>query len=116
MKIEELTVQQKRLSPAEAELWVHVRVAAIGPTTQIRGSLTGPLCQSVQTIQIAYPVRCIKPPGHSDNEIIGRVLIPEPNLWSAETPFVYEGNVELWDEGKLVDLKPIRAAFKLTTA
>ncbi len=116
MKIEQLTIQQKRLSPAEAELWIHVHVAAVGATTQIRGSLTGPFCQNVQTIQIAYPIRRIMPPGHADNVLIGRILIPEPNLWTIETPFIYEGNVELRDEGKLADIKPIRAAFKLLTA
>jgi hypothetical protein len=112
MKIEQLIVQQKRLSVAEAELWVVVHVSAVGATTNIRGSLTGPFCANVQTIQIAYPIRPIQPSGFADNVLVGRILIPEPNLWTSEMPFIYEGNVELWDEGKLADSKPIRAAFK----
>jgi|RhiMethySRZTD1v2_1073278.scaffolds.fasta_scaffold4035373_1 hypothetical protein len=112
MKIEQLTIQQKRLSPAEAELWVVVHVREIGSTTQIRGNMSGPFCANVQTIQVAYSLKPIKPPGFADNVLVGRILIPEPNLWTTETPFVYEGNVELWDDGKLAGSKPFRAAFK----
>lgn len=115
MKIEQLTVQQKRLSPADAELWVFVHVAEIGETTQIRGSLSGPFCDGIQTIQIAYPIKRIQPDGYGDNVWTGRVLIPEPNLWSVATPFIYQGNVELWHDGMLTDMKPIRAAFKEAT-
>lgn len=112
MKIDQLTVQQKRLSPAEAELWVLVHLPMIGPTTQLRGSISGPFCANAQTIQVAYSLKPIKPPGFADNVMVGRILIPEPNLWTAETPFIYDGKVELWVDGKLADSKPIRAAFK----
>jgi hypothetical protein len=112
MKIEQLTVHEKRLSVAEAELWVFVHVPTIGPTTQIRGNVSGPFCASAQSIQIAYAIKPIHPPGVADNILVGRILIPEPNLWTVEMPFIYEGNVELWEDGELVDSKPIRAAFK----
>lgn len=113
MKIQQLTIEQRRLTPADAELWVYVHVAAIGPTTQIRGNLSGPFCACVQTIQIAYPIKAIRPPGLADNVLVGRILIPEPNFWTLEMPFVYEGQVELWLEGQLAEKRPIRAVFKL---
>jgi hypothetical protein len=116
MKIEQLTIQQKRLSTAEAELWVFVHVPEKISALQIRGNLIGPFCPNAQTIQIAYTIKPIRPAGVADNILVGRILIPEPNLWTAETPFTYEGNVELWDDGKLADIKPIRAAFKTSAA
>jgi hypothetical protein len=112
MKIDQLVIEQKRLSSAEAELWVVVHVERINPSTQLRGSLVGPRCASAETVQIAYPLKPISPAGHDENILIGRVLIPEPNFWTNATPFVYEGNVELWHEGQRTDIKPIRAMFK----
>jgi len=112
MKITQLTIQQKRLSFAEAELWVFVHVSEVDDGTEIRGSLCGPICASIKTIQIAYTLKPIKPPGFAANILIGRILIPEPNLWNIETPYIYEGNVELWNNGRLTDSRPIRVAFK----
>ena len=113
MKIAQLTVQQKRLSTAEAELWVFVHVERIDDSTELRGCLVGPKCVAVETVQINYRLKRIRPDAYAANVLIGRILIPEPNLWTAETPFVYEGNVELWHDAKLADIKPIRAAFRI---
>jgi hypothetical protein len=113
MKITQLTVEQKRLSTAEAELWVFVHVERSDDATEIRGCLVGPKCVSAETVQINYPLKRIRSDDHATNVLLGRILIPEPNLWTPETPFVYEGNVELWHEGKVADLKPIRAAFRM---
>jgi hypothetical protein len=115
MKIQQLTVQQKRLSTAEAELWVFVHVERIDDTTRLIGCLVGPHCATAETVQINYPLKPIHPEGYADYVLVGRIVIPEPNFWTPETPFVYEGGVELWHEGKLADVKPIRAAFKLRT-
>ena len=112
MKIDRFTIEQKRLSTAEAELWVFVHVATVDLSTQLRGNLVGPRAPNVETVQIAYPFKPISPAGQAENILIGRVLIPDPNFWTTETPFVYEGKIELWQEGKLADAKPIRTAFK----
>jgi hypothetical protein len=32
-----------------------------------------------------------------------RAIIPEPNFWEPETPFLYRGPVELWQKGQLCD-------------
>ena len=47
-----------------------------------------------------------------DGKYRGRVLIPEPNLWKPETPFTYEGVIELWHDGKKIESKPIVVCFK----
>jgi hypothetical protein len=111
MKIVQLTVEQKRLSTAEAELWVVVHVEERDVTTEMRGSLVGPRCAKAETVQIAYPLKSIERPGFG-HALVGRIIIPEPNCWTPEMPFVYEGSVELWQAGKCVEIKPIRTMFK----
>jgi hypothetical protein len=111
LHIRRCAVQQKRLTNVEAELWIHLEVEPMEPTAQIRGCLVGPHCRGVETVSINYPLKRIEPKDHAENVLVGQIIIPEPNLWTTETPFVYEGNVELWFEGKCVEIKPIRAAF-----
>ena len=116
MKILNLTVQQKQLSTAEAELWVFVHLEAIDATTQLRGFLTGPRCNDVETVEINYPIKpLLRPSEYEEKILVGRIVIPDPNFWTSEMPFVYEGNVEWWHGGKYADSRPIRAAFKLVS-
>jgi hypothetical protein len=112
MSILQLTIAQKRLSSAEAEIWISVRVNAITESTVLRGSLVGPKCPDVETVQIMYSLKPIDSDVNQQNVLMGRIVVPEPNVWTPEQPFVYEGNVELWQEGKCAEIKPIRAAFK----
>jgi hypothetical protein len=30
-------------------------------------------------------------------------VVPEPNLWSADAPFRYDGRVEVWSGGRRVE-------------
>jgi hypothetical protein len=50
------------------------------------------------------------------NSLAARVLIPEPNLWTDATPFVYEGTLDLWQDGQREDQAPILVTFKGSTA
>jgi beta-galactosidase/beta-glucuronidase len=36
-----------------------------------------------------------------------RVIIPEASWWEPKTPFLYEGPVELWQDGVLCDRREI---------
>jgi len=112
MRIEHLTVQQKRLSSAEAELLVFAQIEEFDANARLGGCLVGPYCTGVETVQINYPLKPITPPGIDEGVLVGQFVIPEPNLWTPEMPFVYEGNVELWELGKCSDTWPLRAAFK----
>ena len=74
--------------------------------TQVRGRLTGPRCPYTTTVEVAYPFR-----EHSRDYGEGgsprltlRAIIPEPSWWDPQTPFLYEGPVELWQDGRLVDV------------
>ena len=67
------TLQQKRLSIAEAELWIHVEVEQITAGIELRGRFTGPKCPGIETVQIAYPLR---PLPRSDTGISAPSLFP----------------------------------------
>lgn len=113
MTIQHLNIEQERLSTAEAELVVFVEVSS-STECKLGGQLTGPRCATIETIQLAYPLKPHAPSGLTQGVLAGRFLIAEPNLWTERTPFVYEGNVELIAEGKVLDRRPIQVAFKLS--
>src|SRR5207253_518712 len=41
-----------------------------------------------------------------------RVIIPEPSWWDPESPFLYEGPLELWQDGVLCDQAEIRHGIR----
>jgi hypothetical protein len=112
MKIQQLNIKQKRLSNAEAELSIVVEIDSPNDTTQIRGQLSGPRCPNAETVQLAYPLKQIQSSGNRGCILTGKIVVPEPNLWTAEMPFGYEGKVELWHEGKLLESRQFRVVFK----
>jgi beta-galactosidase/beta-glucuronidase len=100
----------RRLSAAEAEVWVTVEAEEVTAGTALRGRLVGPRCAGVSTIEVAYPLRCaprtsMDPP----RSLLAQAIIPDPNLWTEQTPFLYEGLVELWQDGQQCD----QATFSL---
>ena len=97
-----------RLDPVETELRIHVKVANLTPATEIRGRLLGPRCVYSSTIEIAYPAREIARPGHIEL----RVLIPEPSWWDPQSPFLYEGPIELVQDGAVCDRATIRHGIR----
>jgi hypothetical protein len=108
-RIRDTSVVVRRLSAVEAEVDVLVNVEAPTPATELRGRLMGPRCPGVTTVELAYPFR----PVQGAAAPTFRVVIPEPNLWTPETPFVYEGTVELWEDGRCCDRAPISIGLKL---
>jgi hypothetical protein len=95
------TVAIRRLSAAEAEVWVTAELDAVTPATELRGRLTGPRCPGVTTVEVAYPLRPVpRAEGEPASALTVRAVIPEPNLWTEATPFVYEGRLELWQDGQ----------------
>lgn len=104
-------LEVRRLTQCEAEVWVQVDAERLTPTTQLRGKLHGPRCLGVTTVEIAYPLLPAR--GTDANALTARVLIDEPNLWTETTPFVYEGTVELWEEGRCCDTAPLTIGLKM---
>jgi beta-galactosidase/beta-glucuronidase len=100
-QIRHVKVENRCLVPAEAELRLTVELDRVTPTTEVRGRLMGPRCPYSSTVEIAYPLRPSR-----DVELdrfVFRVIIPEASLWDPVSPFLYEGPVELWEEGQRVD-------------
>jgi hypothetical protein len=91
-----------RLNPAEAEVWVSVQPEHAADTVEVRGRLMGPRCPYATTVEIAYPLRPLPAPLDAAG-YQARVLIPEPSLWEPQTPFLYHGPVELWQDGRRLD-------------
>ena len=97
-RIQRILVFQSRLTPTEAELWISVYPEQLASDTQIRGRLMGPRCQYSTTVEVAYPLREWKRSYETEDvpHVSLRVIIPEPNFWDPQSPFRYEGPVELW--------------------
>jgi hypothetical protein len=108
------SLQVRRLSLAEAEVWITAELETVTPTTELRGKLVGPRCPGVTTIEVAYPLLPLpQPDGQSPNTVTARIVIPEPNLWTKEMPYFYEGTVELWQDGQCRDTARLSVGLKL---
>ena len=105
-RILRVQVRDRSLDPAQAELWVTADVEHVAETTELRGRLTGPRCLYAATVEVAYPLRPFV------RRLAGRVVIPEPCLWEPQCPFVYQGNIELWEDGRRCDQVEIRRGLR----
>lgn len=100
-----IDVRDGQLIPAQAEVWISVVPEKLTPTTEVRGRLMGPRCPFSETVEIAYPLGK-PPPSHippGQPELNRLVVIPEACLWESESPFLYQGPIELWQDGHLCD-------------
>ena len=96
--IRNVTVTPVRVSTAEAVIEVRVELEAEG--VELRGRLVGPRRAGVSTVEVDYPLRPA-----NDSPLSLRAVIPEPNLWSADAPFRYDGRVEVWAGGRRVEVR-----------
>jgi beta-galactosidase/beta-glucuronidase len=102
-RIRNVHVVNHRLDPHETELRIIVEVEELTPTTQIKGRLMGPRNVYRSTVEVAYPLREVE---HADS-IVLRVVIPEASWWEPKTPFLYQGPLELWQDGILCDRRDL---------
>jgi len=115
-RIRETRVEIRRLSPTEAEVWVFAELNWVTPGTELRGRLVGPQCPGVTTVEISYPFRRPqRSDGNSASTLAVHVLIPEPNLWTEQTPFVYQGPLELWQDGARSDTITVSVGLKFAS-
>jgi hypothetical protein len=85
-----------RLEPGEAEVELTVHLEHMDPGTLLRGKLVGPRCQYASTVEVVYVAKPHAVAG--DGKVALRVPIPEPSFWEPQTPFFYQGSVELWQD------------------
>lgn len=97
VQITSLRVEHLVLNPAEARMRIEARTSREGAGCELRGKLMGPSCRFSSTVEIAYPLR----PVAGQIGTLAEVLIPEPCLWDTQSPFLYQGTLELWQEGRL---------------
>jgi hypothetical protein len=100
-RIRHVEVRDRSLSPAQAEVHVLVTPEQRTPATEVRGRLMGPSCPYSNTVEVAYTLRPL--PAAEGEALACRVIIPEPSLWEPESPFLYRGPVELWQDGARQD-------------
>jgi hypothetical protein len=104
-RIRHIIVRDPSLVPAQAEVWITVVPEQHTSTTEVRGRLMGPRCPYSSTVEVAYPLRPL-PPSQKATEPFGltaRVIIPEASLWEPQCPFLYQGPIELWQDGQRCD-------------
>jgi hypothetical protein len=111
-RIREVRVVDRKLSPPEAELWIFVEAESVGPSTEVRGRLMGPSCPYANTVEAAYPLRPFPQLPEGFSPLTRRVVIPEPSLWDPVSPFMYQGIVELWENGELCDRAAVRHGLR----
>lgn len=87
-----ITTEVVRLTSAVAELLIHADFETDPGDVTLTGSLMGPRCPGAETIEIAYALKPL--PRAAAHRRSARVVIPEPNLWEADSPFTYWGTVE----------------------
>jgi hypothetical protein len=100
--------------PAEAEARVAVFPERLTPATEVRGRLMGPRCPFASTVEVAYPFRPLPPRAALGpaGALTARAAIPEASPWSPEAPFLYEGPVELWQDGQRCDRSTVRVGLR----
>jgi hypothetical protein len=111
-RILRVQVRQHSLDPAQAELWITASAGYVTPTTELRGRLMGPRCLYAATVEVGYPLRPFSRRPEGLEGLAARVVIPEPSLWEPQCPFVYQGAVELWQDGERRDQVPIRRGLR----
>jgi hypothetical protein len=104
-RIRRIDVLDRSLNPVSAEVWISVVPEHETTATEVRGRLMGPRCLYASTVEVAYPLRPM-PDYHKQPGMTGltvRALIPEASLWEPQCPFLYQGPIELWQDGQRAD-------------
>jgi hypothetical protein len=110
--IRSLELIDRSLEPASAEVWVHVEPEQAADGLELRGRMMGPRCRYSSTVEVAYPLRPLPRPPQGEPGLLARVVIPEASLWDPESPFYYEGPVELWQDGRRCDRRVVRHGLR----
>ncbi len=110
-RILSVTLRDRSVVPAEAEVLVTVEPLFFDGGTEARGRLMGPRCQFATTVEVAYHLRPILVPTGRPALTL-RAIIPEASLWEPETPHLYTGPVELLQDGARCDVRELRHGLR----
>ncbi len=104
-RIVDAVVLDHRLDIVETELRVLATLERVDAATQVRGRLMGPRSAWASTVEVAYPLREIA--RLEPNQILLRLVVPEASFWEPDTPFLYQGPLELWQGGERCDARAL---------
>src|SRR5262245_6527078 len=109
--IQHVELRDRSVVPAEAEVHVTVTPAFLDAGTAVRGRLMGPRCRFASTVEVAYHLRpLLVPTGRP--AVTLRAIIPEASLWEPESPFLYTGPIELWQDGTRCETLELRHGLR----
>ena len=113
--IKSVVLEETRLEPAESELVLTVYPESVSLSTQIKGRLVGPHSVYSTTVEVAYPMReCNRHCSSMEVPRISvRVVIPEASFWEPDSPFLYQGPLELWEDGQCVDRLELQHGLRI---
>lgn len=100
------------VDPTQVHLYLRVEAEQWSPTTEVRAYLSGPINVLKPTEPGTFPFKALPNPEEDVDEGVNsfEVLLDNPALWSPESPYRYEGQVELWEGGVRVDAVPLHYA------
>jgi hypothetical protein len=110
-RILRVDLRDRSVVPAEAEVHVTLVPRFIDSGTEVRGRLMGPRCRFASTVEVAYHLRLILVPT-SVPAFTLKAIVPEACLWEPESPHLYSGPIELWQDGVRCEVVPIRHGLR----
>lgn len=102
-RISEIRIVDHLHDPTQPEIWIDVVPETESATLEVHGRLMGPRCLYASTVEVAYPLRPFGRLPDGWSPLARRVIVPEASLWEPESPFLYQGPVELWQDGACCD-------------
>jgi Glycosyl hydrolases family 2 len=82
----------------DVEARVIARYQGASQGVVLRGTLRGPFCEKARTLAAEFEFRGLGDGNGAQSE----ALVPDPCMWTAEMPHLYQADVEAWREDELV--------------
>jgi hypothetical protein len=109
--IQRIELRDHSLVPPEAEVHLTVVPSFVNTGTEVRARLMGPRCRFTSTVEVAYHFRPLLIPT-AQPALTLRAIIPEASYWEPQTPHLYAGPVELWQDGQRSAVVQVRHGLR----
>lgn len=101
---------EMEVGPDRVQLLLRVEADDWTATTEVRAALAGPKNAVARTAEAEHPFEPVEVEDEEPGVRSFALSIPDPALWSPASPSRYEGALELWEAGQLVDSTPLHYA------
>jgi hypothetical protein len=111
MKILSTGIELGRVTGSQASVEFVIRVNLDGPVAEckVTGRVVGPRARGMTTVEVAYSLVQVEA---IDNAVSLKCVIPEPSLWTRETPFSYGWSIWVEVDGKETNSRSGALAFQ----